>query len=72
MNGDEIYINELLDIFGTEIIKERNEIDKKLKKNPILKNSEIIKNKVFTFLNNKKTKENNYMTFVEKDLKLKK
>ena len=72
MNGDEIYINELLDIFGTEIIKERNEIDKKFKKNPILKNSEIIKSKVFTFLNNKKTKENNYMTFVEKDLKLKK
>jgi hypothetical protein len=26
-NGDEIYINEVLDIFGTEIIKERNEID---------------------------------------------
>ena len=30
MNGDEIYIHELLDIFGTEIIKDRNEIDKKL------------------------------------------
>ena len=27
MNGNEIYINELLDIFGTEIVKERNEID---------------------------------------------
>ena len=52
MNGDEIYIHELLDIFGTEIIKDRNEIDKKLKKNPILKNSEIIKNKVLTFLKN--------------------
>ncbi len=72
MNGDEIFINELLDIFGTEIIKERNEIDKKFKKNPILKNSEIIKNKVFSFLNNRKTKENNYLTFIEKDLKLKK
>ena len=52
MNGDEIYIHELLDIFGTEIIKDRNEIDKKYKKNPILKNSEIIKNKVLTFLKN--------------------
>ena len=27
MSGSEIYINDLLDIFGTEIIKVQNEID---------------------------------------------
>lgn len=72
MNGDKIYINELLDIFGTEIIKERNEIDKKLINNPILKNPEVIKSKVFSFLNHDESLQNNYMTFSENDLNLKK
>ena len=44
--------NEFLDIFGLEMIKERNEIDKNLVDNPILKNSEIIRLRVIDFLKN--------------------
>ena len=46
MLGEETYLDELLDIFGIEMDKERNEIDHLLKVNPILNNSEMINHKV--------------------------
>jgi hypothetical protein len=46
MLGEISYLNELLDIFGIEMDKERNEIDHFLRINPILKNHENIYNKV--------------------------
>jgi hypothetical protein len=41
-----------LDIFGLEMMKERNEINKILMENPILKNPEIIRSGVINFLKN--------------------
>jgi hypothetical protein len=42
LESDE-FKDELLDIFGTEMPKERGKIDKILAKNPLLKNAEILK-----------------------------
>ena len=45
LESDE-YKEELLDIFGTEMPKERSKIDQILKKNPLLKNPENLSKKV--------------------------
>ncbi len=52
MSNSVNFRNEFLDIFGVEMMKERNEIDKILLDNPILKNAEIIRGKVIDFLKN--------------------
>ena len=45
LESDE-YKEELLDIFGTEMIKQRSKIDEILTKNPLLKGAEILNKKV--------------------------
>ena len=66
MIGEISYLNELLDIFGIEMDKERNEIDHFLKVNPLLKNHENIHIKVQNFLRKRKPNNSEYTTYCEK------
>jgi len=59
------YLDELLDIFCIEKIKEITEINKLLVVNPILKNVDYIKKKVKNFLKDGKEAEFSYITFSE-------